>query len=229
MSAAILVVTQLLVAQMIAALLVAPLALILAGGDYAGLSRGAFVGAASLAANALTLGLLVLLARRWPDWRSALALFPGRLPLWMVAPATLALVVAMDALTALSGRPIVPQQLAPFFSGGFDTLAMALSVVIGAPIVEELVYRGVLYGALERRWGSAAAFVVTAALFGLVHVATYGTDSFALAMVLLLGAYLTWLRWRSGSVLPPLLAHLVANLYATVVIVVLGGSIGGRT
>jgi uncharacterized protein len=42
-------------------------------------------------------------------------------------------------------------------------------VVIGAPLVEELVYRGLLQGALVRRINDAVAVVAIAALFALVH------------------------------------------------------------
>jgi membrane protease YdiL (CAAX protease family) len=42
-------------------------------------------------------------------------------------------------------------------------------VVVGAPIIEELVYRGLLQGALVRRVRPAVAVVVVALLFALVH------------------------------------------------------------
>jgi membrane protease YdiL (CAAX protease family) len=44
-----------------------------------------------------------------------------------------------------------------------------LSLVVIAPIVEELVFRGLLFGALARRLGVLASAVVTALLFGAVH------------------------------------------------------------
>ncbi len=42
-------------------------------------------------------------------------------------------------------------------------------VVIGAPLVEELVYRGLLQGALVRRFNDAVAVVAVAAFFALIH------------------------------------------------------------
>ena len=48
-------------------------------------------------------------------------------------------------------------------------LALVAVVVLGAPVVEELVYRGLLQGALVRRVNEAVAVVVVAAFFALVH------------------------------------------------------------
>ena len=47
--------------------------------------------------------------------------------------------------------------------------ASSLIVVIGAPIVEELMYRGLLQGAAVRRLNDAVAVVVVAAFFALIH------------------------------------------------------------
>ena len=44
-----------------------------------------------------------------------------------------------------------------------------LVVVIGAPIVEELMYRGLLQGAFTRRLNDVVAVVLVAAWFALIH------------------------------------------------------------
>jgi uncharacterized protein len=48
-------------------------------------------------------------------------------------------------------------------------LGLVLIVVIGAPIVEELVYRGLLQGAMVRRFNDAVAVVAVAAFFAAIH------------------------------------------------------------
>ncbi|MEY2445415.1 MAG: protease family protein [Ilumatobacteraceae bacterium] len=48
-------------------------------------------------------------------------------------------------------------------------LGLVAVVVIGAPIVEELVYRGLLQGAVVRRINDAVAVVVVAAFFAFIH------------------------------------------------------------
>jgi len=48
-------------------------------------------------------------------------------------------------------------------------LGLVLIVVIGAPVVEELVYRGLLQGAMVRRLNDAVAVVAVAAFFAAIH------------------------------------------------------------
>ena len=66
-------------------------------------------------------------------------------------------------------------------------------VVLVAPLLEEMVFRGFLLPAVSRRTGPAVAILLTAALFGLVHRPFfYAGPTFAL------GVLLGWLYWRTG-------------------------------
>lgn len=50
-----------------------------------------------------------------------------------------------------------------------DVVLFVVAVVVIAPLVEEIFFRGLLLGALRARFGTAAAVVVSAAVFALVH------------------------------------------------------------
>ncbi|MCU1367691.1 MAG: hypothetical protein JWL72_4596 [Ilumatobacteraceae bacterium] len=52
---------------------------------------------------------------------------------------------------------------------GFWVVLLVLMVVVGAPFVEELVYRGLIMGAARRRVNDALALVGAAAFFALIH------------------------------------------------------------
>ena len=52
--------------------------------------------------------------------------------------------------------------------GGGWVLLLAI-VAVGAPVVEEIVYRGLIHGAAVRRFGHVWAVVVSSALFALIH------------------------------------------------------------
>jgi uncharacterized protein len=52
---------------------------------------------------------------------------------------------------------------------GVWLVALIFIVVVGAPVVEELLYRGLLQGAFERRVHEAVAVVVVAVWFALIH------------------------------------------------------------
>ena len=83
-------------------------------------------------------------------------------------------------------------------------LLPALAMAVSSGVFEELLFRGVLFGSIERMFGSWAALVVSSLVFGLVHLMNpQGTLEGALfiaveAGILLAGAYmLTGRLWMS--------------------------------
>jgi len=95
-------------------------------------------------------------------------------------------------------------------------LPLALLVVSVGPLVEELLFRGVLLSAISRHMGSGWAIAVTAALFACVHLPDLSFLWYALPNLALLGLVLGWLRVQSGSIWPAVLAHGANNLLAVV-------------
>jgi len=95
---------------------------------------------------------------------------------------------------------------------------LSLALLAGlAPLVEELVFRGLLYGWLESRWGAGLAFIVSSLAFAAAHV----EPAHAL-LVLPLGLLFGWLRWRTGSLWPSLVAHMANNGLAVAAAALLG-------
>lgn len=94
---------------------------------------------------------------------------------------------------------------------------LVLDVVVLTPIAEEVLFRGVLFQGLARRWGVWAAAVVSSTLFGLAHVESAGMDSVFLAVSTgLFGLAATWLlHWRR-TLIAPIAAHMVVNAAGTV-------------
>lgn len=97
--------------------------------------------------------------------------------------------------------------------------ATAFVAVFTAPLAEELIYRGVLYSALERAAGVAVAIVVVSLLFAGVHVFQYSNNIGVITVITLLSFTLTLARAYSGSVLPPFIIHLVFNGIQSLVLV----------
>lgn len=87
----------------------------------------------------------------------------------------------------------------------------ALLAVLSAPLVEEVVYRGVLYPGLERSWGAAAGVAGATFLFALVHVPQYWGSWAAISTIVLLSLVLTVLRAATGSILPGVATHFFYN------------------
>ncbi len=90
-------------------------------------------------------------------------------------------------------------------------LTVAALAVLTAPLVEEVVYRGLLYTGIERSWGKTAAISLVTILFAGVHFYQYRESVAALTAILLLSLVLTLLRAATGKLLPCVATHLVYN------------------
>lgn len=94
----------------------------------------------------------------------------------------------------------------------------SLLVLAGlAPLVEELLFRGILYGWVAYRWGSLVAWIASSLAFAAAHV-----ELAHIILVLPLGLWFGWLRWRTGSLWPSLAAHMVNNGFAIAAAALLG-------
>ena len=96
--------------------------------------------------------------------------------------------------------------------------ATAFVAVFTAPLVEELIYRGVLYSALERTLGKIIGVIVVSLLFAGVHVFQYMDNIAVIAVITLLSVTLTLARAYTGKVLPSFIIHLVFNGIQSMVI-----------
>ena len=116
------------------------------------------------------------------------------------------------AFDALFGRPPVSNVeplLAALFSTGPRlpaTIGLALVVVGIAPVVEELVYRGVIYRAFRDRAGVKLAIAGSALVFTVAH---FEPEHFL--PLFLIGASLAWITQRTSSLLPAIVLHAIYN------------------
>lgn len=99
-----------------------------------------------------------------------------------------------------------------------SALVTALLVVpLSTILLEEIAFRGVLFGLLHQRQRTAAAFGISSTLFGLWHIVPYlstgrlPTVAAVVGITALLGLLLCELRRRSGSLLAAVGGHWAAN------------------
>jgi uncharacterized protein len=125
----------------------------------------------------------------------------------------LSLLLPVEALRQLVERqfPTPPQVLAEralLFSAPTpgEKLALVLAVACVGPLVEELFFRGALFGALRRRHGAIGAAVASAVAFTLSHL-----DWRAWPVLIVVAAVLVHLRAVSGSILPSIALHVGFN------------------
>jgi uncharacterized protein len=92
-------------------------------------------------------------------------------------------------------------------------VAIFLCVVLVAPVCEEIVYRGLLWGALDWRWGRWVAFAVTTVVFAVAHFELMRTP-----LLLIVAIPLGLARLYTGSLVASIAAHSVTNLLPGIVI-----------
>ena len=86
-------------------------------------------------------------------------------------------------------------------------------------LAKEIIYRGVLYTAIEKNTGKWAAISVVTFLFWGVHVAQYYNSVATLVAVFVLSFVLTYLRAWTGKLLPGIIVHFIFNGVQGLVIV----------
>jgi hypothetical protein len=94
---------------------------------------------------------------------------------------------------------------------GFPRMAVQMLAVLGAPLVEEFVFRGAFFAALARGWGIRWAGVVTTLLFVALHAPDKAGWWPGFLVIGFLGALLVLLRLRYKSLWPGMLAHFLYN------------------
>ncbi|MCH9732871.1 MAG: CPBP family intramembrane metalloprotease [Actinomycetia bacterium] len=176
--------------------------------------------AAALAILITTLrgnGPRIDLRLQW-SWRSAGvgALFgAGGLLLTLPAAAVWIVIVGEDANSAVGNA----------FGDVRGTWASAvivfMVVVVLAPVCEEIVYRGLLWGAVDRRWGRWPALIVTTVVFAVAHL-EWTRAPLLLVVALPIGLA----RLYGGNLAASIVAHQVTNLLPGLVLML---SVAGAT
>jgi hypothetical protein len=104
----------------------------------------------------------------------------------------------------------------------YTRVATALVAVATAPLIEEVIYRGVIYPAVEKVTGALFAILVVSFLFAGVHVWQYRNNIGVILVITALSFTLTAARAVTGKVLPSFIIHLVFNGIQSVLIVLSG-------
>ncbi|WP_227998454.1 CPBP family intramembrane glutamic endopeptidase [Nocardia australiensis] len=177
--------------------------------------------------------LLALVRRRGLGW-SELGLSPRhwrRGSLYALGAVGLVLaVVAIGAALPIT-RPFFLADRYATISGAL--IASMIVIPLQTAIPEELAFRGVLHGTLDRVYGVRGVFATGSLLFGMWHIASslgltssnHGLTGFigggpagqiigillAVIATAAAGMVFTWLRRRSGSLLAPIALHWSLN------------------
>jgi membrane protease YdiL (CAAX protease family) len=173
---------------------------------------------------ALTIVFVVGLPQLFRRYVTAKELGLGRLPSWMdilLAPAgfivyfiisSLAVYIASQTFSGFDMNQVQDtgfQRLTQYY----EYVLAFVTLIVVAPVAEEVLFRGFLYGKLRKRMPIWVAMLITSALFGFIHGQwNVGLDVFALSVVL------CSLREITGGIWAGILLHMIKNSIAFFII-----------
>lgn len=184
---------------------------------YLGSSDGTVVSVSIFISWILLAALSVFIIRlRGGDVRRYLALTPFSLAVGMGLFGLLLLfMIGSQALTYwLNKSPLV--FVDPLYESVSSVWLLVIAMVIVAPIYEELIFRGILWSAIaeqfssqhSNRRGVVIASIVTSLIFATIHL-QYGL--YEISTIMVLASIFCYARIKSGSLLLPMLLHIINN------------------
>jgi uncharacterized protein len=144
----------------------------------------------------------------WPTlrdlWTGSLGGLAAR-----VLPTIVVVLIAIGDSALRNPGAAPPTVLGISPSGTTGWVIVVALAVIGAPLVEELFFRGLLQGAFSRRVGAVPAIFVTALIFAVAHITSEGPT--APVILFPAGVMLGYLRFRTGRLAAGMVAHATFN------------------
>jgi membrane protease YdiL (CAAX protease family)/uncharacterized RDD family membrane protein YckC len=153
---------------------------------------------------------LASLGLRGVHWRWLLAALPFTFAAFL-----------LESITGLLSQSLFPQtpanqcvSIRDAYQGALPLAVIGVAVI--APLVEEIVFRGMVFGWLRGRTPIGWAVVISAALFSLEHIGFLQLTLFL--PIFAAGLVLATLYHHAGSIWPSVLVHGTFNLVATLVL-----------
>ena len=105
----------------------------------------------------------------------------------------------------------IPEWVEKFFSNMSLEINVYnfIAIVVAAPILEELIFRGIILDGLLHQFSPIKSILLSSFLFGIIHLNPW---QFVSAMVI--GSFAGWVYYKTGKLTLPILIHMVNNLLA---------------
>ena len=165
---------------------------------------------ATIYASAVALvvsGLLMiahLLFFRYASFKSEGGSFTSFKTILLCLPLVIASLLASNIIGELLELPNIYEDL--FYSLSRNVFGF-LSIALIAPIAEEMLFRGGIEGfLLRRKIKPIIAILVSAIIFGVIHA-----NPAQIFFATILGIIFGWMYYRTGSILPSIVGHVLNN------------------
>lgn len=141
---------------------------------------------------------------------------------WTVVPSKTLIICVPLMLCAMFFLNVLTEQLQLSDHNEAMFLAMSktgiwgfLAIAVFGPFCEEFTFRGAVQGTLQKTTSPWTAILISALLFGIIHM-----NPIQIPFAFVLGIFFGWLYYRTGSLIPGLLAHIINNTVGFITIIV---------
>ena len=125
----------------------------------------------------------------------------------------IALTMNLSFLVDFLNQPTFYTGLNSFY---YNALIFLLIVIFG-PIVEELLFRGVILNRLAVKWGLTVSIILSSLLFGILHLDLIGSFIFGLMMAVI---YI-----KTQTLWAPIICHILNNFIASLLELTIGNDL----
>ena len=185
---------------------------------FFGSNDGTIVSISIIIGCLLLVAISILIIRlRGGNLRQYLALKPFSLAVGVgMVGLLLIFMIGSQAMTyLLDASPLA--FVDPLYQSVSSVWLLVFAMVIVAPFYEELIFRGILWSAIAEQFpsslysehrGAIVASVVTSLIFAIIHL-QYGI--YEISTIVVLALIFCYARIKSGSLLLPILLHMINN------------------
>lgn len=148
----------------------------------------------------------------------------GESPLRQVGRRTLLLCVllvfsSMFMFNVCAQWANLPDNLSDQMQALSNNVFGVLAIAVFAPLLEEVLFRGAIQGYLMRRLKSPwLAILIASLIFGVIHM-----NPIQILYATLLGIVFGWIYYRTGSLVPVIIGHVLNNSLAAMAMIFAGG------
>lgn len=127
----------------------------------------------------------------------------------LLLPATLAMLIINATVISFIPMPdSVIELFSQLMGGGWLSF---VTVALAAPVLEELIFRGVILDSLLKRLSPVRAIIWSSVIFGIAHA-----NPWQFIAAFSIGLIVGWLYYRTKSIWPGILLHFINNATASV-------------
>ncbi|HTD41110.1 MAG TPA: type II CAAX endopeptidase family protein [Mucilaginibacter sp.] len=136
----------------------------------------------------------------------------NKIPIWLIPViviSTIALVVFLERVASLIPMPVSVQK---FFEKAFSKdIFSIITMVIAAPVLEEILCRGIVLRGLLKNYPDYKAILISAIFFAAIHM-----NPWQAVPAFFGGLFLGWIYYKTQSVIPGMIIHATINSTASI-------------